>query len=189
MRGSTWVRPVQPSMRSRKPYTMPEPQANVFGSSARWKVARAASPTPTPRPVWPARPTGRALRLAQHSGPASAATRSAGLARARRTLGQSAYQRAWEDGHASTLDQAISMAEACRVKIASASSTASALSPRELEVAVLLARGSHQQTGRRGARRSPATARSHVEHILAKLDLHSRAQIGVWASQQGLLTS
>jgi DNA-binding NarL/FixJ family response regulator len=29
--------------------------------------------------------------------------------------------------------------------------------------------------------------RSHVEHILGKLNLRSRAQIAVWASQQGLL--
>ncbi|MBV9577811.1 MAG: response regulator transcription factor [Chloroflexi bacterium] len=34
---------------------------------------------------------------------------------------------------------------------------------------------------------SPATIRSHVEHILDKLDLRSRAQVAVWASQQGLL--
>ncbi len=34
---------------------------------------------------------------------------------------------------------------------------------------------------------SPATVRSHVEHILDKLDLRSRAQIAVWVSQQGLL--
>jgi DNA-binding CsgD family transcriptional regulator len=34
---------------------------------------------------------------------------------------------------------------------------------------------------------TPATVRVHVEHILAKLDLHSRAQLAVWSIQSGLL--
>jgi predicted ATPase/DNA-binding CsgD family transcriptional regulator len=106
---------------------------------------------------------------------------------ARRVLGSSAYQRAWEDGHASTLDQAISMAEAFRAEPLSISSVANTLSPREREVAILLARGLTNKQVAAELVLSPATVRSHVEHILAKLDLHSRAQIGVWASQQGLL--
>ncbi|MBV9546332.1 MAG: response regulator transcription factor, partial [Chloroflexi bacterium] len=36
---------------------------------------------------------------------------------------------------------------------------------------------------------SPATVRSHVEHILDKLGLRSRAQIAAWATQHGLLTA
>ena len=36
---------------------------------------------------------------------------------------------------------------------------------------------------------SPATVRSHVEHILAKLELRSRAQIAVWVSLHGLLSA
>jgi DNA-binding NarL/FixJ family response regulator len=30
---------------------------------------------------------------------------------------------------------------------------------------------------------SPATARTHVEHVLTKLGLHTRAQVAVWANQ------
>jgi DNA-binding NarL/FixJ family response regulator len=61
------------------------------------------------------------------------------------------------------------------------------LSPREQEVAVLLARGLTNKQIASELVLSPATIRSHVEHILMKLDLRSRAQVAVWASQQGLL--
>jgi len=54
-------------------------------------------------------------------------------------------------------------------------------------VAVLVARGF-------GSRRIAAelviaegTVRVHVEHILSKLDLHSRAQLASWTVQRGLL--
>ena len=35
--------------------------------------------------------------------------------------------------------------------------------------------------------KAEGTARVHVEHILAKLDLHSRAQLAAWAVEHGLL--
>ena len=46
------------------------------------------------------------------------------------------------------------------------------LSTREIAAALVIAEG---------------TARVHVEHILAKLDLHSRAQLATWAVEHGLL--
>jgi predicted ATPase/DNA-binding CsgD family transcriptional regulator len=55
------------------------------------------------------------------------------------------------------------------------------LTPREREVAGLLARGlSNRQIAGRMAI-SIGTVRSHVEHILMKLGLHSRAQVALWA--------
>jgi non-specific serine/threonine protein kinase len=54
-------------------------------------------------------------------------------------------------------------------------------------VAILLARGLTNKQVAAMLVVSPATVRSHVEHILGKLDLRSRAQIAVWASRQGLL--
>jgi non-specific serine/threonine protein kinase len=56
-------------------------------------------------------------------------------------------------------------------------------------VAALLARGLTNKQIAAELVLSPATVRSHVEHILAKLDLRSRAQIAVWASQQGLVAA
>ena len=102
-------------------------------------------------------------------------------------LGPGAYQRAWEDGHASTLDQAVSLAEAFTLVSPAATPPTEALSLREQEVARLLARGLTNKQVAAELVLSPATVRSHVEHILTKLDLRSRAQIAVWASQQGLL--
>jgi non-specific serine/threonine protein kinase len=56
-------------------------------------------------------------------------------------------------------------------------------------VAVLLARG---LTNRQIAQElviSESTVGIHVEHILAKLDFHSRAQVAAWAVERGLLAT
>jgi DNA-binding NarL/FixJ family response regulator len=61
------------------------------------------------------------------------------------------------------------------------------LSPREREVAGLVARGlSNAQIAEQlviGQR----TVAAHVEHILNKLGFASRTQVGVWAAEHGLL--
>ena len=60
------------------------------------------------------------------------------------------------------------------------------LTPRELEIASLVAAGlSNRQIGLR-LKISERTADAHVEHIRTKLDVHSRAQIAAWATQNGL---
>ena len=56
------------------------------------------------------------------------------------------------------------------------------LTPREREVAVLVAQG---LTNRQIAARlylSERTAQNHVQHILTKLDLPNRGQIAVWVT-------
>jgi DNA-binding NarL/FixJ family response regulator len=60
------------------------------------------------------------------------------------------------------------------------------LTPRERDVAGRLARGLSNQQIAAELVITVATVRVHVEHILAKLDLHSRAQAAVWASKHGL---
>jgi non-specific serine/threonine protein kinase len=110
------------------------------------------------------------------------------LVQTRRGLGPSAYQRAWDDGQASTLAQAVSLAEAFLV-VAPSAGAPSALTTREQEVAILLAHGLTNKEIAAELVLSPATVRSHVEHILDKLNLHSRAQIAAWATQQGLLSA
>jgi DNA-binding CsgD family transcriptional regulator len=60
------------------------------------------------------------------------------------------------------------------------------LSPRELEVAALVAQG---MTNRQIAHElviAEGTAASHVKHILARLVLDSRVQIAIWAIDHGL---
>ena len=61
------------------------------------------------------------------------------------------------------------------------------LSPREREVAVLIARGLTNREIAAGLVVTERTAATHIEHILNKLGLRSRAQVAVWAAEQGLL--
>jgi DNA-binding NarL/FixJ family response regulator len=63
------------------------------------------------------------------------------------------------------------------------------LTPREWDVAVLVARGLTNRQIAAALVIAPTTAARHVEHILAKLGLHSRAQIGAWAAEHGLLAA
>jgi DNA-binding NarL/FixJ family response regulator len=62
-----------------------------------------------------------------------------------------------------------------------------ALSPREREVTILVARGlSNRQTADELSI-SPATVERHVANILVKLGFHTRAQIAAWAVAHDLL--
>jgi non-specific serine/threonine protein kinase len=109
------------------------------------------------------------------------------LTRAREKLGRIAFERAWEDGHASTLDQAIGLATAFTAHQDTVPTATMDLTPREQEIAILLARGLTNKQVAAELIVSPATVRSHVEHILTKLNLSTRAQIAVWAAQHDLV--
>lgn len=54
------------------------------------------------------------------------------------------------------------------------------LSPRELEVAVLIADGATNADVARTLTITPRTAATHVEHILAKLGMRRRAEVAAW---------
>jgi pimeloyl-ACP methyl ester carboxylesterase/DNA-binding CsgD family transcriptional regulator len=66
---------------------------------------------------------------------------------------------------------------------------ASVLSPREREVARLLALGLSNRRVADELAISLGTVERHVANILAKLGYGSRAQVAAWAVEQGLLTS
>ena len=55
-------------------------------------------------------------------------------------------------------------------------------------MAGLVARGLANREIARALVMSPRTVDAHVSHALRKLGLASRAQLAVWAIQQGLLT-
>lgn len=65
-------------------------------------------------------------------------------------------------------------------------SPAAALTPREREVAALVATGRTNREIGRHLGVSERTARTHVSNILAKLDLSSRTQLALWAVREGL---
>ncbi|HZU15175.1 MAG TPA: LuxR C-terminal-related transcriptional regulator [Candidatus Dormibacteraeota bacterium] len=101
----------------------------------------------------------------------------------RRSLGAERFRRAQEWGRNGRLDDLLAELADPGLAVVRAPEhavRAPALSPRELQVARLVARG---LTNKEIARRlgiSPRTAETHVEHILSKLALSSRAQIGAW---------
>ncbi len=69
-----------------------------------------------------------------------------------------------------------------RARFPAAAAAGSPLSPRELEVARLVARGlTNKQIGQ-ALYVSERTAENHVQHILVKLGLRNRSQIAAWAS-------
>jgi non-specific serine/threonine protein kinase len=116
---------------------------------------------------------------------------------ARSALGESAYQFAWKEGQALTMEEAVAEALSDRppAQVIPAASRPSIsrpervpLSPREREVASLIARGLSNREIAAALTITEKTAANHVDHILTKLDLHSRTQIAVWAVQRGLDT-
>jgi non-specific serine/threonine protein kinase len=61
------------------------------------------------------------------------------------------------------------------------------LTPRERQVAILVGRGLSNRAIAEELVLSVRTTEAHVTHVLTKLGLRSRAQLAVWASEQGLL--
>lgn len=61
------------------------------------------------------------------------------------------------------------------------------LTPRELEVLRLLAKGANTRMAADELKVSPATIRNHVQNLLGKLGVHSRLQAVAYATAHGLL--
>ncbi|MBV9171662.1 MAG: LuxR family transcriptional regulator, partial [Chloroflexi bacterium] len=121
--------------------------------------------------------------------PTDAARLETVITSARAKLGEAAAANARAHGHALTFAQAVAYALDCASNGTTATRVGSTLSPRETEVAALLSRCA---TNREIASRliiSQRTAKRHVENILLKLGMRSRAQIADWAREQGLLAA
>jgi DNA-binding CsgD family transcriptional regulator len=118
------------------------------------------------------------------------------LATARRALGKDEAEAALRAGRTTPLADVIADAlsaarpAASRAAVARsrapAASPADRLAPREREVAALVAQGlTNREIGERLII-TTGTARIHVEHILAKLELRSRTELAAWAVASGL---
>ena len=109
------------------------------------------------------------------------------LARARAALGAAAYEAAWARGRRMTLQGAADLACAEAMPRPEARRPASGpLSPREAQVAALVARGLTNREIATALTVTEHTAMRHVEHILGKLGLRNRAQITAWAVANGV---
>ena len=144
-----------------------------------------------------------ALRLAGAAAAIRAATRAVitplwvaaidqALEPGRQALGADAAARAWHEGAAMTLQEAVAMAFDSlsdgrhQPKIVGKAADPLALTRREQGIAALVAEG---LTNRQIAEKlfiSKRTAETHIQHILNKLGVNSRAQIAVWAVRQQL---
>lgn len=107
-------------------------------------------------------------------------------AQLRHVLGDDAYAAAVQHGTDLSLDQAIAYAlgepAATPSRGPAATRAWSVLTPREHQVAGLIAQGlSNKQIATRLVI-APRTAEGHVERILAKLGFSSRTQIATWAT-------
>ena len=67
-----------------------------------------------------------------------------------------------------------------------APTSAAALSPREHEIVLLIAKGASNKEIARELSVAESTVKIHVQHILRKLELTSRVQVAVYASEKGL---
>lgn len=141
---------------------------------------------------------GSAAAMREHVGdplpPAFKARTDSYLQMARRALGEAASAAALAEGRAMPLPQVIAEAlasagasrPAAGPAVAAGAGELAPLSKREVAVAALIARG---LTNRRIAGElaiGEGTVANHVERILRKLGLSSRAQIAVWAVERQL---
>ena len=120
------------------------------------------------------------------------ATLDGRLAPVRQRLGDAAFERVWKETYGADPEAAVTAAlEVLALpKAAEQRSSATAtterpdggLSPRELEVAALVAAGLSNREIAARLTITPSTAGVHVGHILDKLGLHTRAQIAAWVT-------
>jgi predicted ATPase/DNA-binding CsgD family transcriptional regulator/DNA-binding XRE family transcriptional regulator len=136
---------------------------------------------------------GASASLRVNTGTAPWPTEQARLSRwlgyARAKIGAQAFDAEWQlgemlsDGEAiAAANDFIAAAQRSAPRALDTHQSGSPLTPRQREVAELVALGlTNEQIAKRLVI-SPATARAHVEHVLDRLNLHSRAQIAAWAA-------
>ena len=157
-----------------------------------WASALQGAPERAARLFGAAEAIREAVGMAHMPGLRTSYERAVAAARAQ--IDDARFRAAWAGGRSLTLDQTIDEILSfdadtgdVQVRPTSAVFPASALTPREREVAALIAQGF---TSREIAERlviSERTADSHAEHIRNKLGLRSRRQIAAWAMEHGLI--
>ncbi|QKT09855.1 ATP-binding protein [Rhodococcus sp. W8901] len=103
-----------------------------------------------------------------------------------RALGDRAFDAAVRQGSGFTRDEIVVFAaEGELPRQGSAERAATDLTPREQEVAELVAQGLTNRAIAEQLVISQRTVHGHVEHVLAKLGFNSRTQIAAWVVEQG----
>lgn len=106
---------------------------------------------------------------------------------ARRTLTEDTFASTWADGRTMTLEQAVDYAlapDAAQSQSRPQPAGRGLLTPREWEVAELIARGLSNREIAEALVITERTAESHVQHILDKLGVTSRGRIAAWTVER-----
>lgn len=134
--------------------------------------------------------SGEPVSEHQGRGPSTPERRVYHLARV--ALGEEAFRSAWFTGQTLTIAQVVEEVAVLRGDLVRSTSPAgngsaqpgSLLTPREHEVAALIASGLSNRDIATKLIISERTAANHVEHILNKLNLRSRTQVAAWLIRQ-----
>lgn len=105
-----------------------------------------------------------------------------GLTEARAMVGRREADKAWQRGSALSLKEAVAYASGLSNRNSRESDPV--LSPREMQVASLIAEGMTNVEIAGRLRIAERTVDAHVEHIRNKLGLRTRSQIAVWTHEQ-----
>jgi DNA-binding CsgD family transcriptional regulator len=108
---------------------------------------------------------------------------NAGVRLARRKLGDAAFQAAWAEGRAMSLDAAVALARTVEVEPGSAPAR---LTPAEVEVLRRLATGSTTREIANDLVVAVSTVDRHITHIYAKIGCRGRAAAAAFAVEHGL---
>jgi DNA-binding NarL/FixJ family response regulator len=114
--------------------------------------------------------------------------RDRGVANIRARLGEELFAAAWAQGRAMSREEAIDEAVAGAQEILTSTSShepraglaLSGLTPREQEVAALVAQGLNNRQIAEHLVISERTAENHISHVLDKLGLDSRTNVATW---------
>ena len=120
----------------------------------------------------------------------------------RQHLGESTFAQGWAEGQAMDFEEIVAYAleitrdaapagpvTPSRAPALSADDELARLTPREREIATLVARGLANREIAESLTVAQRTVETHVHNILGKLELTSRGQLAFWAVEHGLMTT
>ncbi len=118
--------------------------------------------------------------------PADQASYDTDVARARDALGEHAFDAVWAEGEALTVDEAVTYVSRARGERKRPSSGWASLTPTELEVVKLVAKGlTNPEVGER-LFIGRGTVKTHLAHVFTKLGIATRSELAAEATRRGV---
>jgi predicted ATPase/class 3 adenylate cyclase/DNA-binding CsgD family transcriptional regulator len=118
--------------------------------------------------------------------PADVSGHEADVARARQALGDDEFESAWSEGEALSIDEAVTYTCRARGERKRPSAGWASLTPTELEVVKLAAKGlTNPEIGQR-LFIGRGTVKTHLAHVFTKLGVSTRSELAAEATRRGL---